>query len=132
MFHAVPDDIITTWKQYKDFILHHEHLSKPVKAHLLQSFIHLMVFQAKDTNIDTVGRVSDAGDEQAPESPETTENLEQTPGSERLKGDSNNSKESISREPSTTNMNGDKKKEMVNLLGELRGNLGKIFLFCSS
>ncbi|KAF5382453.1 hypothetical protein D9615_003003 [Tricholomella constricta] len=28
VFHAIPDDLITTWKQYKDFILHHERLNK--------------------------------------------------------------------------------------------------------
>lgn len=31
VFHAVPDDLITTWKQYKEFILHHEKLNKPVR-----------------------------------------------------------------------------------------------------
>jgi len=30
VFRAVPDDIITTWKQYKEFVAHHERLSKPV------------------------------------------------------------------------------------------------------
>jgi hypothetical protein len=30
VFHAVPDDLVSTWKQYKEFILHHERLNKPV------------------------------------------------------------------------------------------------------
>lgn len=30
VFHAVPDDLITTWKQYKEFVAHHERLQKPV------------------------------------------------------------------------------------------------------
>ena len=30
VFHAIPDDLITTWKQYKDFMAHHERLNKPV------------------------------------------------------------------------------------------------------
>ncbi|KAF9013434.1 hypothetical protein BDQ17DRAFT_1343417 [Cyathus striatus] len=31
VFHAIPDDIITTWKQYKEFVAHHERLNKPVR-----------------------------------------------------------------------------------------------------
>lgn len=31
VFHAVPDDLVTTWKQYKEFVSHHERLQKPVK-----------------------------------------------------------------------------------------------------
>ncbi|KAJ2932640.1 hypothetical protein H1R20_g4455, partial [Candolleomyces eurysporus] len=30
VFHAVPDDLITTWKQYKDFVAHHERFARPV------------------------------------------------------------------------------------------------------
>lgn len=30
VFHAIPDDHISTWKQYKEFITHHERLNKPV------------------------------------------------------------------------------------------------------
>ncbi|KAK7048243.1 NUC071 domain-containing protein [Favolaschia claudopus] len=29
VFHAIPDDLVTTWKQYKEFIIHHERLNKP-------------------------------------------------------------------------------------------------------
>ncbi|EIN12579.1 phospholipase D [Punctularia strigosozonata HHB-11173 SS5] len=32
VFHAIPDDMVTTWKQYKEFIAHHERLNKPVKG----------------------------------------------------------------------------------------------------
>jgi phospholipase D1/2 len=28
VFHAIPDDQVTTWKQYKEFILHHERLKR--------------------------------------------------------------------------------------------------------
>ncbi|KAF8509648.1 phospholipase D [Hysterangium stoloniferum] len=31
VFHAIPDDLITTWKQYKEFIQHHDRLQRPVK-----------------------------------------------------------------------------------------------------
>lgn len=30
VFHAVPDDSISTWKQYKDFVAFHDRLAKPV------------------------------------------------------------------------------------------------------
>ncbi|KAI0755244.1 phospholipase D [Daedaleopsis nitida] len=33
VFHAIPDDLVTTWKQYKEFVVHHERLNKPVKEH---------------------------------------------------------------------------------------------------
>ncbi|PIL22873.1 hypothetical protein GSI_15569 [Ganoderma sinense ZZ0214-1] len=33
VFHAIPDDLVTTWKQYKEFIAHHERLNKPLKDH---------------------------------------------------------------------------------------------------
>ncbi|KAJ3563394.1 hypothetical protein NP233_g8968 [Leucocoprinus birnbaumii] len=29
VFHAIPDDTVTTWKQYKEFVAHHERLKKP-------------------------------------------------------------------------------------------------------
>ncbi|TFL02332.1 hypothetical protein BDV98DRAFT_565647 [Pterulicium gracile] len=31
VFHAVPDDLVTTWKQYTEFIVHHDRLNKPPK-----------------------------------------------------------------------------------------------------
>ncbi|KAN0129506.1 phospholipase D [Lactarius tabidus] len=31
VFHAVPDDLVTTWKHYKEFIAHHERLLKPLR-----------------------------------------------------------------------------------------------------
>ncbi|KZT64620.1 phospholipase D [Daedalea quercina L-15889] len=31
VFHTVPDDLVTTWKQYREFVLHHERLNQPVR-----------------------------------------------------------------------------------------------------
>ncbi|KAJ7758541.1 phospholipase D [Mycena maculata] len=28
VFHAIPDDLVTTWKQYKEFVVHHERMNK--------------------------------------------------------------------------------------------------------
>jgi len=91
------------------------------------------------------------GDEQAPESHKSTDNLEQAPNGEKLKGDSDLGKENLDRRPSTTNMAGDKEKErkkpagpdrepfeawereaMEKLLGELRGHLGERFSISKS
>ena len=30
VFHAVPDDTVKTWKQYKDFLSHHGRMNKAV------------------------------------------------------------------------------------------------------
>ncbi|KXN88185.1 Phospholipase D1 [Leucoagaricus sp. SymC.cos] len=50
VFHAVPDDTVTSWKQYKEFVAHHERLKKP----------------SADTG-DPTGRVpSEAGDDALP------------------------------------------------------------------
>ncbi|TFY80125.1 hypothetical protein EWM64_g3885 [Hericium alpestre] len=52
VFHAIPDDLVTTWKQYIEFISHHERLNKPVP----------------DDGPEPVGRVpSETGDEDVPE-----------------------------------------------------------------
>ncbi|KAJ7288468.1 phospholipase D [Mycena rebaudengoi] len=32
VFHAIPDDLVTTWKQYKEFVVHHERMNKPVNS----------------------------------------------------------------------------------------------------
>jgi len=31
VFHAVPDDLVTTWKQYREFVAYHERLKKPTR-----------------------------------------------------------------------------------------------------
>ena len=50
VFHAIPDDLVTTWKQYKEFIAHHERLNKPVRFSLYCAcvMIRLIVAQLKD------------------------------------------------------------------------------------
>ncbi|TFY72827.1 hypothetical protein EVG20_g164 [Dentipellis fragilis] len=52
VFHAIPDDIVTTWKQYIEFVAHHERLNKPI---------------IDDPASQPTGRVpSETGDEDAP------------------------------------------------------------------
>lgn len=109
--------------------------------------IRSLVLQAKDGNGEAVARVpSEAGDEQAPDPPKSTENLDGSSSSEKPKGDSDCGKENLDHRPSTANIAGDKEKEkekkkpvkpvqepfeawereeMEKLLGELRGHLGE-------
>ncbi|PCH39780.1 phospholipase D [Wolfiporia cocos MD-104 SS10] len=60
VFHAVPDDLVTTWKQYKEFVVHHERLNLPVKD---------------QGSRDPLARLpSEAADDDAPGQPHTAEN----------------------------------------------------------
>lgn len=53
VFHSIPDDSVTTWKQYKEFVMHHERLNKPAK-------------EKGQTTPEPVARLpSEAGDENA-------------------------------------------------------------------
>ncbi|TCD69038.1 Phospholipase D1 [Steccherinum ochraceum] len=62
VFHAIPDDLVTTWKQYKEFIIHHERLNKPAKDN-------------DHTPAEPVARVpSEAGDVGAPAEAPTEDN----------------------------------------------------------
>ena len=109
----------------------------------------LLALQAKDGNVEAVGRVpSETGDEQATEPYRSTETFEQAFVSDMLKGGGDHGRENPDQRPSATNTNCDKEKdkdkkrttrpdqepfeawerdEMENLLGELRGHLGEIF-----
>lgn len=52
VFHAIPDDLVTTWKQYREFVAHHERMNKPPRD--------------KSTP-DPIARVpSETGDQDAP------------------------------------------------------------------
>ncbi|KAF9267545.1 phospholipase D [Marasmius fiardii PR-910] len=52
VFHAIPDDLVTTWKQYKEFVIHHERINKPPRD---------------SSTPEAVARVpSETGDENAP------------------------------------------------------------------
>jgi len=60
VFHAVPDDLVTTWKQYREFIVHHERLNQPVR---------------ETGSREPLGRVpSESGDQDVPGQPHNSEN----------------------------------------------------------
>ncbi|KAF9481155.1 phospholipase D/nuclease [Pholiota conissans] len=73
VFHAIPDDLITTWKQYKEFVSWHERLNKPTRG---------------STTGEPIARIpSESGDEGAHESqPSDTSHVHDV-GSEMSKED---------------------------------------------
>ncbi|KAG7443153.1 phospholipase D [Guyanagaster necrorhizus] len=122
VFHAVPDDVVTTWKQYKEFVSHHERLNKPVRIILSPG----------------IGRVpSETGDDTVltSEIPASTEHVtEQSDGHVYLneEPDLSSSPGVADKEPtrvrsrstrSTEPFTKAERDEMEKLLGELCGHL---------
>ncbi|KAI0263930.1 phospholipase D [Gloeopeniophorella convolvens] len=96
VFHAVPDDLVTTWKQYREFVAHHERLLKPLKD---------------DPAPEPLGRVpSEAGESHAPDEqgqqqePRAEEILGKVPiGKAKLHPDGPQSEETPSHQPNGLN-----------------------------
>ncbi|OCH94908.1 phospholipase D [Obba rivulosa] len=132
VFHAIPDDLVTTWKQYKEFVIHHERLNKPVKD--------------SDTSTPLARVPSEAGDQDAPGQPHSAENTvhvedgTEAKGKERVTDDNTTDTRGSStptpQTPPATDEKGRTKKakgveafdhaereEMERLLGEIRGHL---------
>jgi phospholipase D1/2 len=75
VFRVVPDDLVTTWKHYKDFVAYHERLLKPVRdcsyfdcpwlrtSHQLEDDI----FPEPLVRVPSTGRVEQTSDEQGPQ-----------------------------------------------------------------
>ncbi|KAI0826732.1 phospholipase D [Trametes gibbosa] len=59
VFHAIPDDLVTTWKQYKEFIVHHERLNKPVKEDPSGPPLARMPSEAADREAPGQARIAD-------------------------------------------------------------------------
>ncbi|CCL98408.1 uncharacterized protein FIBRA_00405 [Fibroporia radiculosa] len=136
VFHAIPDDLVTTWKQYKEFVVHHERLNQPV-------------WEAESR--EPLARMpSEAADQDAPGHPHTMEDSVHAPdyiyhtvmdnGHGGEAADSRSVLVNSSSPPATATEkdfrgrrapNGvepfdeSDKEEMEKLLGELRGHLGK-------
>jgi phospholipase D1/2 len=116
VFHAVPDDLVTTWKQYKEFVLHHERLNKPVRD---------------GSTLEAVGRVpSETGDEDVPlegKSAQLDEREDRSrPSDEDMNlGASSSEKDPKTRKPSRGIEGFERweRDEMEALLGQLNGHL---------
>ncbi|TFK52257.1 phospholipase D [Heliocybe sulcata] len=131
VFHAVPDDMVTTWKQYKEFVAHHERLNKPVKETESSEPLARMPSEAGDA--DALG-----GDQGGPPT-ETANNVAgdgTSEGSATRVGDGSENQASAttptkdapqqqSRKPAKGDEPFEKweREEMEKLLGELNGHL---------
>lgn len=107
VFHAIPDDMVTTWKQYREFIVHHERMNKPPRD---------------STNPEPVGRApSESFDEEA-RSQNLEANGDDAPRPSTQDPDGSPEK----RRPAKSGVEPfDKweRDEMENLLGQLCGHL---------
>jgi len=118
VFHAVPDDLVTTWKQYREFVAHHDRMNKPVK----------------DSDVPpVVGRVPSETGEAAPSDavPQGAEYLEAREPEVRTSREGGEKPEELNAKGATRkSARGDEAfekwelDEMEKLLGELNGHLG--------
>lgn len=140
VFHAIPDDLVATWKQYTEFVAHHERLNKPVSAFpLLYRNYSYFISKARDgASSDPVARVpSEAGDMDAPEeegedkaphdddaacSKTGSSGDDKEPSVPNGQGPSEKVKKPEKGEPPFTRQ---EREEMESLLRELCGHLGK-------
>ncbi|ESK89222.1 spo14 [Moniliophthora roreri MCA 2997] len=110
VFHAIPDDLVTTWKQYKEFVVHHERMNK-----------------------SAVARVpSETGDEGVPLEGHEAEHDEHADDSENTKSEEQLGQSSQEKEPKTRRpakgvepFERWERDEMEKLLHELNGHLGE-------
>lgn len=58
VFHAIPDDQVTTWKQYKEFILHHERLNKKPRDSLTPERVSRVPSESGDDAVPDHGTLS--------------------------------------------------------------------------
>ncbi|KAI0771162.1 phospholipase D [Trametes elegans] len=131
VFHAIPDDLVTTWKQYKEFVVHHERLNKPVKEHdPADPPLARMPSEAADHEAPGQARVADhyahaSEDNLAREREHADDNEESRTSSTPLPPDTKE-KEKEKQRPASKGpkpFDQSEREEMENLLSELRGHL---------
>ncbi|KIP01912.1 hypothetical protein PHLGIDRAFT_96565 [Phlebiopsis gigantea 11061_1 CR5-6] len=134
VFHAIPDDMVTTWKQYKEFIVHHERLSKPARDASTPEPVARMPSEAGDPL--GPGQSSDNSTLQAAEV-HVTKTKDYVEGKQDsgqpptpTSGDPPGEKGGRTRKTSRSGEPFDQaeREEMEHLLEELQGHLGK-FLY---
>ncbi|KAI0669199.1 phospholipase D [Trametes maxima] len=135
VFHAIPDDLVTTWKQYKEFVVHHERLNKPVKEHdPSDPPLARMPSEAADHEAPGQARVADhyahaSEDNLAREREHADDNDESRAGSTPSPPDASTCQKEKEKEKQRPTAKGPKpfeqaeREEMENLLRELRGHL---------
>ncbi|RPD77444.1 phospholipase D [Lentinus tigrinus ALCF2SS1-7] len=144
VFHAIPDDLVTTWKQYKEFVVHHERLNKPAKDQdPSDPPLARMPSEAADAEApgqarianhyanasqDALARERDHADDEESGSGSQSRNTPVPPESPTPVGGNGKEKDK-DKEKKPTSAKGPKpfdqaeREEMENLLHELRGHL---------
>ncbi|KAG6918332.1 hypothetical protein DXG01_015191 [Tephrocybe rancida] len=131
VFHAVPDDLITTWKQYKEFVLHHERLNKRPRDSTSQEPVARVPSETGDEGAHTEEKEDNAeaiSDEGTRPSREGADD----PSLSTFNGSATHSeKEAKSRRPARGSEPFEKweRDEMEKLLGQINGHLGNALSF---
>ncbi|KAG1748704.1 phospholipase D [Suillus lakei] len=121
VFHAVPDDLITTWKQYKEFVVHHERFSKPATgSHSSHPISRVPSEMVHEDGPYQKGGLADAAEESR-ETFHTNDGSDGAPsrGSHPLDKDTRSRKPVNGLEPFTKQ----ERDEMEDLLKDVRGHL---------
>ncbi|KAJ3730986.1 phospholipase D [Lentinula guzmanii] len=122
VFHAVPDDLVTTWKQYKEFVIHHERLNKPVRDGATPEAVGRVPSETGDEDVPLEGKSAQADDQEDNHSQRSKEGEETE---EMHLGATSSEKDPKTRKPAR-GIEGFEKWErdaMESLLGELNGHL---------
>ncbi|PPR05355.1 hypothetical protein CVT24_007969 [Panaeolus cyanescens] len=129
VFHAVPDDHVATWKQYKEFVAYHDRLNKPVRdgsgpepiARVPSESSYEVVGQSQESH------QSDGPDIASQSSKNPTEDMPHTPlhASSISTGNQPEEPTNRARRPAKGHEPFEKweRDEMEKLLGELNGQL---------
>ncbi|KAF7977717.1 hypothetical protein HWV62_2994 [Athelia sp. TMB] len=127
VFHAVPDDLVTTWKQYKEFVSYHDRLNQPLKDSGGHEPLARIPSETADDNVpgkqnpskpDASTNGSNGHAPDASESP--TDGQSHSNGQNSPKKDANEKKSAPrGAEP----FDASEREEMEKLLGELCGHL---------
>lgn len=118
VFHAIPDDSVTTWKQYKEFVAHHERLRKPNTE--TGEPTARVPSESGDETSQAAALSPDANDAASETTRENSSEQQHTPNSHLPSNDGERS-----RKPAKGSEPFEKweRDEMENLLNELNGHL---------
>ncbi|GAW06506.1 phospholipase D [Lentinula edodes] len=122
VFHAVPDDLVTTWKQYKEFVIHHERLNKPFRDSTTSDVVGRVPSETGDEDVPLEGKSAQADEQEDNHSRPSKEGEE----NEDLHLGASSSEKDPKTRKSTRGIEGFEKwerDEMEALLGELNGHL---------
>ncbi|CAK5284305.1 unnamed protein product [Mycena citricolor] len=109
VFHAIPDDLITTWKQYKEFIVHHERLNKPPRDAMTPEAVAVV---PSETAEEGAAAASSDGRDKPNEEDETTS-----------EGHASDKKKEKTSQAGPEPFERWERDEMEKLLGQLNGHL---------